>query len=163
MNLTTNEVELERLVLDTLFERRLHRQGCFVDNEAAHELILCPPDVLPVIERIIRDNVEPAVVGGARIGGVFHGLTYVLGAYLLITAQSDPDRAVRYLSAMSEAMQIEVLGAIRTFFQWRDNSHSHGIAPPPQLRAFVKELAASQDESLRSAAESTLLRVVWEG
>ena len=159
--MAVDEAEFEKLALDTLLERRQRRQQCFVWNQAGEELRACPPAALPVIERIIRETVESVISEGTANTRVFHGLDHLLGAYLLITARSEPERAVQFLFDASTALQVEVLGAMRVFFYFKADGYNCGIAPPAQFRAFVRELAGSKNRLLRSAAQRTLLDVVW--
>ena len=159
--MAARETSFDELVLDTLFERRLRRQGCFVDNQAGEELIASPTAAIPAIESVVRDTLEPAISVGTVIARAFHGLDYVLGAYLVISAKTDPERAVQFLSGTSVALQVEALAAMRTFFQTMRDGYNCGVAPPAQFRAFVRELARSEVDELRLAAERTLKFVTW--
>lgn len=161
LNLVTDQSQLEELVRETLFERRLIRQGCFVGNQAGRELIASSVAALPAIERVIRDSVEPGIAEGVATARAFHGLDYVLGAYLVIATKSAPERAVAFLTSSCVALQVAALGAIRTFFQRKGDGYNCGVAPSPHFRAFAQQLVRSNVGDLRSAAERTLRYVTW--
>ena len=159
--MANDQRDFERLVRDTLFERRLKRHGCFVHNEAGEELIACPPAALPVLERLLRDTVAPALSEGTVHTRSFPGLNHVLGTYLVIAARSDPDRAVTFLAGMPLPMHVATLAALRIVFLRKGERYVRGIAPPPQFRDFTLGLAASESEEVRSAADRTLRKVTW--
>lgn len=174
----------EQLALDTLYERRMNRERCFVSNAAGIELIEAPRDAVPVIEHVLRDVVQPKIRNSAEaerrctdrareiLGPIgckmpicvqeFPGLDYLLGAYLLITARSDPNRAVAFLAESPNPVLVEVLAAVRIFFNRSDQDYGFHEGPPDQLHAFVRDLTGHEDEAVRSAAETTLKRVVWQ-
>jgi hypothetical protein len=178
--------DLEQLALDALYGRRINRRGCIVFNVAGEELFAAPQEVIPIVERVLLETVEPILAESKedlRVSQIrenlktalpesvvnqmpirsrdFSGLDYLLGAYLVIAARSDPDVAVRFLARVSAALQVEALAAIEIFFMSKADGYVRGIAPPVQFRAFVRQLAESRCEKLRSVAERTLIRVTW--
>lgn len=154
--------EYERLVLDTLFRRRLRTQGCFVDNEAGKELRACPSEALSAIEHVLRDTVEPTISIGVAASRDALDLDQVVGSYLLIAARSDPERALDFFSKASESLVIESLVAIELFFRlMRDGTYNCGVAPPEQFHAFVQRASTSPSDAVRSAAARTLMQVTW--
>jgi hypothetical protein len=177
--------QLEQLVLDTLYERRMNRQGCFVDNAAGIELIGSNQDALSIIEQILEQMVEPVLCDSSendRVAAIreqfrgrhgsltdrmpirspdFPGLVYVVGAYLVIAAKSDPQRAVRFLDGRSAALKVEAVRAIPVFFKLMTNGYNFQTAPPLEYREFLRELASSDIQIIRSAAERALHFITW--
>jgi hypothetical protein len=172
---------LEQLALETLYGHREHVDGCFSFNVAGVELIGGPPEVASVIERILREVVEPVLADSTEVHRIFRirqafgplgdrmpirapafaGLDYLLGAYLIVTARSEPDRAVAFLQESSVALLAECLAAVRVFFNRKGRGYAFGIAPSEQLFAFVRQLTEHDDVTLRSLARVTLDSVVW--
>ncbi len=178
---------IEQLALDTLYARRMHRDGsCFVHNAAGVELRAETSGALPVIEQILEHTVDPLLRNSReneRVSAIrsrlrdemhiadadrmpirspdFPGLDYLLGAYLVIAAKSDPGRAVDLLSRSSAALKREALSAIPIFFRLMSDGYNSGIAPPELYRGFARQLAESEFPELRLAAKRALLYVTW--
>ena len=91
---------------------------------------------LPFIEQVIRETVEPSLALDEPVGG----LKYVLGAYLVIYAKSEPERAVQFFSDVSIGLKIEVLSAICIFFNTNRDGYVWDMSLP---RMYIADLSTN--------------------
>jgi hypothetical protein len=165
--------EIEELVLDTLYFRRRTAGTCLQANVAGQELQRRSAEVLPYIERVIRDLVVPALsqVRKVQLAGSsdlcfeetpFRGLSDLLGAYLLIGSRHDAATVVRFLRKLPATIQARVIGLLPVFFRKVNSSprerEVNDVKPPldEQLLSFIKESSQSGDSDLRKKAERVI-------
>ena len=149
--------ELEQLVLDTLHDRRrAATDSCLVVNEAGMELLASTAEALPVIERVLRTVVIPAMSEQKAEGLGFLGLDYVLGAYLVIGCKTGLDRTVAFLREIPHPLLIQAFSAIPIFFRRMKDGYNSGVPPAPYLVAFLHELSGSPQREVRDEARGTL-------
>lgn len=169
------EVETE-LVFDTLYDRiRGDQTSCFTSNVAGESLLQSPASILPAIEKVLRETVEPALsVSGtnkirdaalSQILGeysslgvqlVFRGLDYVLGAYLVVGARSDFARVASFLRTVSDTLLIEAISVIPVFFRRMDDGYNFGVSPEGEVKKFVLDLAKSHRKDVSIAATKVI-------
>jgi hypothetical protein len=144
------------LAEDTLFERRMSNSaGCFTHNVAGGELVRESDGSLPFIEDFLRTVVVPAF--GCR---KLPGLTYVLGAYLVIGVRADPQRAFSFIRALPTPLRVSALGVVDTFFHYGPSGTNSLRSPPTgELLKFLEHESASELPSVRWAAEHVLKRL----
>ncbi|MEM4204867.1 MAG: hypothetical protein QXS54_12435 [Candidatus Methanomethylicaceae archaeon] len=160
--------ELEELVHDTLYCRRMVRHGCFVHNAAAVELREQSADALPLIEQVLKSQVFPKIGlsnsprARRKEDEQFPGLGELLGAYMRIGAKHDAARMVSFLRSMPPRAQGLAIGMIPIEFRkakcWPGEKpyNDQKPIPPDELLAFVREALQSQDKKLRDTAAWTL-------
>lgn len=168
------------LVLDTLYDRRQSdRQGCFTVNRAGLSLLKSPLSIVPVIEQVLREIVEPALSGGRTessqfpaldpmwndvirynpAASEFPGLDYVLGAYLVLGVKLNPDRVVSFLSTLSAPLLAEAIQNIPVFFAPKGQGYNPGIPPGHELKKFVQDMEKAEWEDVRTAAARVMERM----
>jgi hypothetical protein len=141
------------LVLDTLYDRKpSDRQSCFVVNRAGLSLLKGPEIVVPSIEQVLREIVDPAFSAERTQARRFPGLDYVLGAYMVLGVKSDPERTVSFLATLSAPLLVEAVKNIPVFFAPEGGGYNPGILPGHRLQEFVQGLSRSGSEDVRTAA-----------
>ena len=106
--------EIEELIYDTLYYRRMVPDTCLQANLAGQELEQQSADVLPQIEHVISTVVVPASTqvrehpfpGSSDTWyeeDSFPGLSGLLGAYMLIASKHDATRAVGFMHTLTPA------------------------------------------------------------
>jgi len=167
-----------QLVLDTLYDRiREERSSCFVVDKAGMELIKYDQDVLPVIESILCEIVLPAIekydntqdIEFAKTLGMtdlqvpispFSGLTYVLGAYWVISAKTNQlERAFHFMDQCNDELLAEAISDVPTFFMIVEGKYNFGVEPPTSLLNFVKENEFHESARVRAAAVRAFPRI----
>jgi len=169
---------LRKLAEDTLYKRRMHRDGsCFTWNIAGEELRTAPPDVLPVIEAVVRDVLVPALdlpedkefaesrealirIVGPRVGASvadqfghrFPGLTEFLGAYLVVGSHTDPERIFSFVRGLPSRLLGASISAVPIYFGEPTGPNSVRVPPTAELTEFLQEMSSSQTELIRDAA-----------
>jgi len=170
------EVDMDadmELVLDTLYDRkRSERKGCFVVNRAGLSLIQSDLSIVPAIEYVLKEIVDPALSGSQvetyRLPGLdplwadvmrynpasskFPGLDFVLGAYIVLGVKLDPERVVTFLSNLSTPLPSEAVKNIPAFFAPPGEGYNPGISLGDRLKEFVQSLSKSESEDVRKAA-----------
>jgi hypothetical protein len=148
---------LEKLVSDTLYYRRLDPgASCLQHNVAGRELERQSADALPVIEQILWNEVCPVFTGPEE--SPFHGLSNLLGAYMLLGSKFDAARAVGFLRRLPTGLQAKAAALVPVYFrknkfrpQERETNDLKTL-PDAQLLSFVEELSRSADETVRDKA-----------
>ncbi|QGQ23960.1 hypothetical protein F1728_15280 [Gimesia benthica] len=170
--------DLRTLVLDTLYDRiRNERSNCFAVNEAGMELIKRDNDVLPIIESILSEIVEPALKCHDKQKDIdlaqklrvdikfvstspFSGLAYVLGAYWIISTKSNQlEHAFQFMNQCNNELLAEAIKIIPIFFMIVEGNYNFGIEPPTSLLNFVKEKEIHESARVREAAARALPRI----
>lgn len=170
--------ELRTLVLDTLYDRiRDESSSCFVVNKAGMELLKYDQDVLPVIESVLSDIVEPALKNHDKQKDIdlakklrldveivstspFSGLTYVLGAYWVISAKTNQlERAFHFMDQCNDELLAEAISDVPTFFMIVEGKYNFGVEPPTSLLNFVKENEFHESARVRAAAVRAFPRI----
>lgn len=168
-----------QLVLDTLYDRgSSNSQHCLSTNQAGLRLLECPPTVLPQIEQVLREIVNPVLSASItekpknlaldRLLGDFTslveqthfpGLDYLLGAYMVIGAKSDFSRVERFLYSMSDPLLIEAISHIPVFFKRVNCEYNCGVSPLGEVMSFLKHLVKSEKQAIRVAADRVIEQV----
>ncbi len=153
----------ERLIDDTLHERRMGREGSFVWNVAGQELRSAGPGALSEMERAIKEAIEPALRDFPpptdslfQDVGPLPGLKAFLGAYLVVGLTSDPPRVIGFLRNLDEVLLTRAIAASGTFFAKTKAGYQFDIAPPPALLEFLVEFSSSSSLRLQKAAKRAL-------
>jgi hypothetical protein len=168
-----------KLVLDTLFDLKSDtKNGCFVVNRAGTLLLNSPESILPVIQVILRDTVEPGLAefqqstvsaklanlldGHSDLAGarVFPGLDYVLGAYLVVGAKTNPDRITKFLATVSTKLLINAISVIPVFFKRMRDGYNFGVAPDGVVLELVITLSQSGQADVKSIAARVLNQLI---
>jgi hypothetical protein len=153
----TNSSRLESLVLDTLYDRRRTKSdSCLVVNEAGIELLKAGKEALPIIEQTITNIVVPKAEGAASGEAGMLGLTYVFGAYLVISSREGYDAAIPFLRRLPETLLESAMHAVHAFMRMMEDGYNFGVGPFEPLLAFLRELSRSPNPSLREPAVSYL-------
>jgi hypothetical protein len=165
--MTSNEIE--DLVFDTLYYRRMVADSCLQVNLAAHELEQQSADALPRIERVLSTVVVPALTqvrnhpfpGSSETSyeeDPFPGLSGLLGAYMLIGSKHDVTRAVGFLGTLPPALQAKAVALVPVFFRKGkvrpQEKEANNLKEPPdeRLLSFVKEASQTENPVLRENA-----------
>lgn len=162
MSYKATEMDAEALVNDALHWRRRSSGApgtCFVNNPAGSDLIRSNARVLPEIERVVDDLVEPQFARGGAPGDVFLGLSYVLCAYTFIGMRDAPIRVTNFLQSRSRGLLKEVIRCVPIGYQWTKDGYNFGAPPSPELRKFIEDLLNDSDDDLRSVALWTLQKL----
>lgn len=173
------DAEME-LVLDTLYNRRRSDgASCLTVNQAGLTLLKSEVSIVPVIEQVLKEVVDPAVAGnwpeGIKLPGLdplwsevirhdpavskFPGLDYVLGAYLVLGVKSNPERIVDFLATVSPPLLVKTVLNIPVFFAREGEGYNSGVSPDGRLMAFVRSLLKDECEEIRIAAAQALKRM----
>ena len=148
---------LETLVLDTLYDRRQAKtESCIVVNQAGVELLKAGKEALPVIEQTIRDVVVPKVTGPTVDEAGFSGLSYLFGAYLVISSKGSYDAAIPFLRGLPEPLLEAAVNSAHAFLRKMDGGYNFGVGPFAPLLEFLRELSRSSNPNLRESAVSYL-------
>ncbi len=167
--------QLDKLVLDTLYNRRRKAQtSCFVVNEAGMELLKGDQIALPVIESILCDVVEPALKNLTDQQAIdlakqlkvdvefvsiipFDGLSEVLGAYFVIGIKfAQEARIYQFLNQCSDRLLANAIATSPVYLTKMDIGYNFGVAPTDALAAFVKHHCSNDSERIRKAATRAL-------
>lgn len=179
-----NSTLLGELVSDTLYYRRLDENAnCLQHNVAGLELMQWNADALPVIEKTLIDVVGPLiskledtprpstweeVMRMPVSQHLFHGLSDLLGAYLLIGSRSDPKRITGFLRTLPLKLQANAIGVMPVFFQRTSllqERETNDLKPPlnSEYLLYLKDTLQSGNQALREDAEWALSQVVVSG
>jgi hypothetical protein len=162
-----------QLVLDTLYERNMIQHECFVTNQAGLDLLKSSESFMPLIERVLREVVEPALSESQTVASKFPGLdplwheaicqnpvvsnfpglAYVLGAYMVLGVKANPGRTVSFLATLSAPLLAEAVKNIPVFFAPEGEGYNPGIPPGQKLKEIVQGLSrSSASKDVRTAA-----------
>jgi len=150
-------IEISReLVEDTLFARRMHRDGfsCFTWNKAGIELMQASDSALPIIEDVLQGVVAPAF--GLK---EFRGLTEVIGAYFVIGTRSNPKRTFEFIRSLPTPLMSDAVLAVGTWFHSAPRPNSIRFLPSAELLQFLEECACCERQSIRWNAQHVLQRL----
>lgn len=148
---------LDELVLDTLYFRRTNEtETCFLRNVAGEELRQRSADALPSVEQVLSNVVGPNF--SESEDHPFHGLSDLLGAYMLIGSKYDVTRAVGFLRTLPPALQAKAVALVPVFFRKAkfrpQEKEVNDLKKPPgeQLLSLIKESSQSENQVLRENA-----------
>lgn len=163
--------EIEELVLDTLYYRRMDPdRDCLQVNLAGQELERQSAEVLPQIEHVLSTVVAPVSLqpptklpfpGSSDRSyklDPFPGLSGLLGAYMLIGSKHDVVRVVGFLRTLPPELQADVVALVPVFFRRTkvrpQEKENNDLKEPPdeELLSFVKEASHSENRTLRENA-----------
>ncbi|MFO0967460.1 MAG: hypothetical protein U0793_18025 [Gemmataceae bacterium] len=163
--------DLEELVFDALYFRRLHPdRTCLQTNLAAQELQGQSVAALPHIERVLTKVVSPASLEPPKRRSLpgsgdmsyevdeFPGLSGLLGAYLVIGSKHDVLRVVDFLRGVPPTLQAKAVALLPVFFRKMkvraEEKDVNSLKDPPAkpLLLFVEELSRSENQLLRENA-----------
>jgi hypothetical protein len=149
---------IEELVLDTLYFRRTNPDAsCLQTNVAGQELEQHSVEALPVIENILANIVGPRI-SESEVNETFHGLSGLLGAYIIIGSRSDVTRTIHFLSTLPTPLQAKAVALVpmrfrKAKFRPQEKGTNQLKEPPSeQLLSFVKESTLSHDKTLQDNA-----------
>jgi hypothetical protein len=143
---------IDDLILDTLYYRRVPPGGSsFASNVAGLELIQCDSVALPRIEHVVRESIAPKST--TAIPDEFLGLDYLLGAYAIIGAKHDPNRAIGFVRTLPTPLQVATIGILPIFFAKDDDTYNFGVPPSRDFLAFVRDAQGSDVEAISTAAK----------
>lgn len=143
---------MQRLVTDSLYERSLRTESHFVFNVSGETLFSQGPDILPAIETVLSEDVLPAFVGGRDSEHGFGGLTYVLGAYLVVGMKSEPTRVLTFVRSLPVGMLTRTLGIVPLFFGKPRGERSLVVEPTQEVIEFLIEMKTCGHKQVESAA-----------
>ena len=150
------EPNIKQLALVTLSGKTMFRSdSCFMSHEAGDTLVECGPDALPVIEEIIRSEVNPILTGNdlPLICEPFLGLGELLGVYLRIAVRTDSDHVYRFLEQQPEPTRVAAIKSASTHFFKTNNGYNFGVAPNSALIEFVRRQIGSNSTVSQHATD----------
>jgi hypothetical protein len=146
-----------QLVLDTLYELRQGEQrSCFVTNAAGLVLLQSGSGVVPSVEKVLREVVDPALRGDAKAIRKFPGLDYVIGALLVLGANFDTLRLIDFLASISGPLLAEVIKNVPVFLSPMPGGYKSGISLSGPLLDYVQSQLESDRDDVRGAAKRCL-------
>jgi hypothetical protein len=165
--MTSNEIE--DLVFDTLYFRRMVPDTCLQTNLAGQELEQLSAIAMPLIENVLsnivahapqpaRTRVELATGDLCLEHDPFPGLNGLLGAYLRIGSRHDSIRAVGFLRTLPPALLAKAVALVPVFFRKAkvrpQEKKTNDLKEPPdeRLLSFIKESSHAEDRTLRDNA-----------
>ena len=138
------------------------------DSEAGWKLMESSPFVLPAIEKIITNILEPAVQRNSNLPDAYPGIDFVFCAYYLIQFKEEKlDRAIDFLRQRSPKLLVAAISALPSFYQIVDfelgdsDGALIGAIPANELKEFVQELTRHEEPDLRYTAEKILHLTNW--
>lgn len=171
--------DIRELVLDTLYDRGQEgRSSSFVVNNAGLDLLNSKQlETLQIIESILCDLVEPALLNhevskdfdlAAKLGcdvnlietSPFNGLTYVLGAYWLISIRLNiVNRAFQFFDTHSDKLLSDAISCVPIFFKKLDDGYNFEVEPPITLLNYIKSKSNHRSSVVSQAASRTFARI----
>jgi hypothetical protein len=165
--------ELRKLALDALHNTGnsspSNTNSCFVFNEAGSKLLGCDESVLPILEETIRSVIAPAMNeyrerygipdwdAVAQEGRPFAGLTELVGAYWVICARSDPNRAVEFVMDLPRPASNEAISILAVYFH-RSRSLSD-VAMPKAYVELLFKLSCSEVSEFKDVSKYVMKRL----
>lgn len=161
--------DIELLVIDTLYQRRISGGGCFITNQAGMQLLDSGSEAIPVIENVVRNIVTPLLeqhvkehgivdpISTFQEGSPFAGLDWLLGAYWTLNAVADPQRAAEFMRAMPPSVVAEAVLSLVPFF--RRDSLLPKVPLPGEYASFLKALTHSDVPALKRIADYVLKKL----
>lgn len=146
--------EQEQLIFDTLHHRPPVNGSCFVVNEPGLRLISSDASFLPALETALIEVAkhEPRLLPG--------GWSYVIAAFFVVGTKYAPDDLVPFLQSLPREFMKEVVARSAIGFQKVISggvcNYNFGVAPAPELVAFVRELALGKDQAMQKIAQRAL-------
>ena len=159
------------LVLDALYDRHDGMDNtCLHTNQAGLILLESPASIIPAIEEVLLQIVEPALAAWQEDSAIvklqrllgeysdlarhkpFPGLDYVLGSYLVIGAKSDWPRVARFLLGSSESLLAEAIMQIPVFFKPPSAGFGSCETLPSVVRRFLVDLSKTDKTRAASVA-----------
>lgn len=155
--MTSNE--LQKLVTDTLHFRRLNPDASSLQtNLAGKELERQPADAMPVIEQVLQNEVSPYFSGSDE--NPFHGLSNLLGAYMLIGSRHDVCRSVEFLRTLPPTLKAHAVALVPVFFRKKSKfrpqekeTNEQKRFPDERLLSFVMESTQSANPTVQDNAK----------
>ena len=147
-------LEIERLVVDTLYYRCPSSEGCFAVNSAGMALIAQNADALLSMERVLVQTVAPKFNSGRT--NEFLGLDYLLGAYLAIGSKYEPTRVVSFLKILPIYLQAVAITVIPIFLDSARNKSVSGVLVADEILTYLNEASSSATDDLRTAAKRAI-------
>jgi hypothetical protein len=145
------KMDYKKLIDDALYFRRPQTiYTCLATNEAGQELTRQPAEILPLLERIIRETIAPIFAKSKEAH--FPGLAHVLGGYLLIGARQNAPQIVDFLQHLPVELQSEAVGYLPIFFKHQGGRYHYDTPLPSEYLHFVKSASQSNVEILRGKA-----------
>jgi hypothetical protein len=162
---------LRTLVEDALYGRQMESIGCFATNRAAEELYDSSPEILPVIEEVIRGIVIPRMHSYPlqdscledKLGiqmtreapPEFVGLLDLIGAYIAISLQHCPAQTLEFLKSLPTNLLRLALTAIELTFGHSDSDDDR-FAPSTGILELLENLAHVHDDGIHRAVAGIL-------
>jgi hypothetical protein len=140
--------------MNALFNRSLESDGssCFTVNQHGLELARLSSDVLPQIEAVLLNVVEPVLRVDRDGASRFLGLDYVLGVYLVIGNRYAPSAVIDFLEQRSPNLQEQAIACAPAFFQVVDGKYNFDVPPSRELLEYVRRATANSHSAVRNAA-----------
>jgi hypothetical protein len=142
--------ELNELVREALERRREERQGCFVHNAAAVELLDYGADAVDAIET----EVLASLTDDADSGCPPRDLDSVMVMYVRLVRQLQlEDRCTAFLRRLPPRFRPSGLGGVHIV--WSNNHPKPGPLPEP-LHRYIQDLSVSGTEAEQRIARMAL-------
>jgi hypothetical protein len=137
------------VVRDALYSRNINIRGCFVFNVSSGMLRDMGPAVLPVIERVIHEDVMPSALSPQEtLERRFTGLLNVLVTYFEITKGELVEQSVAFFRSLHGSVKILAMQAVNNVYLLRRPQ----TAIPEPLLEEIRQIAEYGNGSVKEVA-----------